>query len=117
MRKDKRGIVDCNYFPIFTWIISIIIIIIVIVFSLFQGYIKPLQSQLSECQENVPSCDMEYGRYGFKVICYDDFFGESNIGKVIDKHHYGYLERCQASLESFQDYENCEVLNIGEKRK
>ncbi len=56
-------------------------------------------------------CDFdEYGYWGFEVICSDDYFGENNINKTIDKHHYFIQENCQKSLDWFREYQNCKIV-------
>lgn len=125
--KNKKGIVNCNHFPIFTWIISIIIIVVIIVFSLFQSYIKPLQSQLSECQDDLPTLtgrvheNLSLWRLTYKCEVLSDDFGD-NLFFVTENKYYELdfedEEFFDATLKRFEKrgLENCKVLNIGERR-
>lgn len=86
-------------------ILGILVLIIIILFGLDLTF-----QNLQEQKEQEQICNLKNDYYGFVVICYDDYFGEGNIGKEIDKHHYLSMEECEDSLESFLNDENCGVV-------
>jgi len=109
-KELKKSRNDWRFTAIFFICFFIFICILILVFSP-ASKIEKLQEELQICQEQVPTCDIEHGYWGFRVVCDDDFFGWKNRGKVIDQHFHKDLESCERGLNLFVSDENCEVIS------
>lgn len=94
---------------LFLW--GILIGMIILMMGLASLGKAPLQlkEEIYECQNKIPSCNIEDGYWGFRATCdYWDW-------RIVDKHHYESEKDCQEGIESWFNAKGCEVLNGKDK--